>query len=146
MPATLLAQETVAVQAEQARAYHAGRRSVGETYDLETGSWRAPKVEAVDTVAARIEAQEARAKAFRESPRGRFLAAIDAMERDCGLWADAERLRGIYNRELTTLNGPLTAKAVAGALIILDGPDLSRMPFAREARVALQELLLAEVG
>lgn len=131
------ATDIVAAQ-EAARAAYRPRDGVrfsGATYDV-------PTVETVDEVAARLQADTARAQAFRRSPRGRFLTAVEAIRDAGGYASEAYDLEGIYRRSLTTLNGPgLDVAAVGAALVILNpipGAD------AREARAALAELLITE--
>jgi len=54
----------------------------------------APKVETVEAVAARLERQAEERRAFRASPRGRVLTAIEALEADYP--AEANALRTHY--------------------------------------------------
>ena len=98
----------------------------------------APKVETVEEVAARLEGIANRAEAFRKTARGRLITAIDQLFEVYP--AEASRLRGIYDRNLSLLNGPdLDTAAVGSALAVAEG--LSPMN-ARPVREALISLLL----
>jgi hypothetical protein len=102
-------------------------------------------VEGVEEVAERLAEQHRRAEAFRASPRGRFEQAVDALAEVGAYDAEVHRLRGFYDRQLTTLNGPLTAEAlpaVAECIAILNGV------VGRDARAGIDALtdLLREEG
>lgn len=81
-----------------------------------------------------------RAEDFDKSPRKAFLVALKGIEQLPTYEADAERLRGIYCRDLADDRQPLNTKAVGAALTILNtipGKD------ARACIDALSEMLLA---
>jgi hypothetical protein len=100
-----------------------------------------PPIKTVAEVVADIEADTARAKAFRQTPRGRFLTATEAL-RDLGFYDEEYRLYGIYSRSLADVREPLDVAAVGAALAILDGENVSKLSDARDARRALEELLI----
>lgn len=131
----------VADQAERRARWDAGFRNVGEGYDLAEARWVAPKLETAADVEQRIRLRLAEAKAFRKTPRGRFLTCIDQLE-EVGALEEADRLRGFYNRSITTLNGPVPDQAAIGeCLLILNGIGTRT---ARDGIDALGELLVGE--
>lgn len=88
---------------------------------------------------AEIEAAANAADERATSPRGRFMAALKGVEQLPTHEADAERLWGIYCRDLADDRQPLNTKAVGAALTILNtipGKD------ARACIDALSELLI----
>lgn len=105
-----------------------------------------PKVERVEDVAARLEAEDASHRAYRASPGGRFLTALEALESG-GYYSEAYRLRcqraSFYYRGggLPIEGEPLNACAVGACLVIL-----ARIPGrdAADAREALGEMLMGE--
>lgn len=85
-------------------------------------------------IAAEAQAAEARAN----SPRGRFLAALNGVEQLRP--AEGDKIRGIWTRELADERKPLNVAAVGSAIVILTeipGRD------ARAAVDALAEMLMA---
>jgi hypothetical protein len=100
-----------------------------------------PRVENVEAVAERLEAQAAKAAAFRASPRGVFLSAVKSLEKGGGYAGEAGQLLGIYYRDLADDRHDLNTKSVGSALIILEPIETSD---AAKARTALHELLIAE--
>lgn len=102
----------------------------------------APRVETVEAVAERLEGITARAEAFRKTPRGQLLTAIDTLFDVYP--AEASKLRGIYDRNLSLLNGPdLDVPAVGAALAVAEG--LSPLN-ARPVRQALIGMLLEDTA
>lgn len=132
---------------ETAREIVAGQQAAAARQNTGGVSWsamerRAVEVESVEDVAARLQADADRALAFRKTPRGRFLTAVEELEK-VGFWDEAGRLLGIYNRSLTTLNGQdLDVAAVGDALAILNP---MRVSTARAAIGALADLLRADM-
>lgn len=77
------------------------------------------------------------------SPRGRFLAALDGVRKLPTHEADAERLRALYSRDLADDRYPANPKAIGAALTILvaiPGKD------ARACVEALAEMLMARAA
>lgn len=97
-----------------------------------------PTVERVEDVVDRLERVHAAAKAFRDTPRGRFVTAVDSLQESGGFEAEALRLRGFYNRSLADAREPLNVHAVADCLEIL---ATIRHSDAFAATLALAELL-----
>lgn len=102
-------------------------------------------VETVEDCAARLAREAVKHAEFRASPRGRFMTAIGELEALGAYPVETQRLRGYYDRSITTLNGPnLTpggVAAVAECIVILSGI------VGRDARAgvdALCSLLVAE--
>ncbi len=75
---------------------------------------------------------------FDASPRGRFYLATEQL-RELGYHEEACKLYGLYSRSFADARETLDVKAVAAALIVLDGMAGGS---AREATRALHELLL----
>lgn len=98
-----------------------------------------PTVDTVEEVAARLERQARDIEAFRASPRGRFLAVVDELDA-LGCYLDeAYRLRGYYDRSITTLNGPRADEhAIACCIRLL---NTIGTPEARAGISALADLL-----
>ncbi len=78
--------------------------------------------------------------AFRLTPRGRFVAALNEMQA-CGA-SEAEILYGFYSRSIRDDRRPLDTKAVGQCIAIL--APLTAMSAAREATAALGDLLAVE--
>lgn len=81
---------------------------------------------------AEIQAEAARAEAFQNSPRGRFLAALNGVEQLRP--AEGDKIRGIWTRELADERKPLNVAAVGSAIVIL-----TEIP-GRDARAAVDAL------
>lgn len=74
-----------------------------------------------------------------ESPRARFLAALNALEQNPEFAAKADRARAHYWRSMADDRVPLTRETAGAALALLGGMDCDA---AREALDALAEMLL----
>ena len=96
----------------------------------------------IDEVRAEAEAEQARSQAFAQSPRGRFLGAVRALEL-LGYDASAEKARAAYARGFAELDRPACPAEIGAALTAL-----ARVvqPQAREACLALAELLSGSLG
>lgn len=84
----------------------------------------APRVETVEAVAERLRVEAERLAQFRASPRGRFYQVIGEIADAGGYEAEAQRMRGFYDRHISLLNGPLVAEslpAIAECIDILNG-------------------------
>lgn len=88
-------------------------------------------------VRAAAEAALRRAAAFAESPRGRFLLNLRALD-DLGFSAHAERARAAFARGFADPDRPACAAEIGAALAALTRID---RPEARTACLALTELL-----
>lgn len=99
----------------------------------------APVVETVDAVAARLQATTARAIAFRKTPRGRFVTAIDALQSEGDTCEVGLALRGYFNRSLADEREPLNLEAVGRCLQLLAPIDTQD---AQAAELALADLLI----
>jgi hypothetical protein len=89
---------------------------------------------------AEAEVEVARSKAFRASPRGRFIMSVNELL-ELGYSVERNELLSIYSRSLTDLRAPLNHKAVGQALAILAPINHSD---ARAATAALADLLAAD--
>jgi hypothetical protein len=132
------------IQAE-AEAIVADQQAAFDRFVPEGVRWSAmhrdaPVVETVDAVAARLRDRHAKVAAFRASPRGRFLTAVDQLQDDGGHDAQAIALRGLYNRSLSDDREALDVPAVGRCLLILNPIDTQA---AQEASNALADLLIA---
>jgi hypothetical protein len=131
--------------AEQAERIVAGQRAAFAeraargSYLLGASAPAYPKVETVEAVADRICAEANAHARFLATPRGRFVACIDAID-EVGAWEEATRLRTLYHGSITLLNGPDADQAAIGEAILI----LSRVGTrtAREGIEALAELLM----
>lgn len=119
---------------QRAQAAHAARYR-GRDGDVE-GGWR---VETVEACAARLEADTARALAFRRTPLGRFLTAVDELDQGGGYADEALRLRGYYSRSLADDREPVDMGAVAACLRILAGINVRS---ARDGIAALADVMV----
>lgn len=92
-------------------------------------------------LAARRDASMAAVQAQRHSPRGLFRTALHGIAAMPTYEGEADRLRGIFNRELADEREPLNTHAVGACITILN-----KVPgaAARAALDALAELLLAD--
>jgi hypothetical protein len=140
MPATYdvfsQADEIVAAQ----RAARAEAHARGTNLHGWSGSFL-PPVKSVEEVVADIEADTARAKAFRASPRGRFMSAVESL-RALSYYDEAYQLEGEYRRSLADTREPLNTEAVGAALAILQRASIRNLADAHDAREALAELLI----
>jgi hypothetical protein len=130
--------EAVRQTAEQAE----GERSEGVRWSglgAESSS-RPPRT--IDEVRAEAEAEQARARAFAQSPRGRFLGAVRALEQ-LGCAAPAEQARAAYARGFAEPDHPACPAEIGVALTAL---ARLAQPQARAACQALAELLAASLG
>lgn len=90
-------------------------------------------VRSVEDLVREAEAEDARMN----SPRGRFVTALDAIEQAKPI--EGDKLRGIYNRDLADERKPLNVRAVGTAMTILNAiPGQA----ARDCLDALAELLM----
>lgn len=118
------------------RAHHAREveRSRGLSDYIERPVYRSEP----EIMLAAMEALD-RARAFRASPRGRYVAALAGLA-ELGYAAEAERARQAYHRGFADETRPPNVREIGCALAILNpiaGQD------ARDARDALAELLLS---
>jgi hypothetical protein len=95
-----------------------------------------------DEIRADAEAALARATAFAESPRGRFLLAVRALEQ-LGYAAQAEAARAAFARGFADPDRPACPAAIGAALTTL---ARIAQPDARQACLALAELLSGSLG
>lgn len=121
-------------QAEAARGSGVSWSGLGERPS------RAPRTP--DEVRADAEAALARAAAFAESPRGRFLLAVRALEQ-LGYAAQAEKARAAFARGFADPDRPACPAAIGAALTALARID---QPDARKACLALADLLSGSLG
>jgi hypothetical protein len=116
-------------------------RSAGVSWSgLGPGSAPAPRKSA--EIHAEAEDALARAIAFTESPRGRFLLAVQALEK-LGYAAPAEKAHSAFARGLADPGRPACPAEIGAALAILARLD---EPDARAACLALAELLCGSLG
>lgn len=108
-------------------------------YDMATGGDVVdyPKLQTVDEVSAELRSLIAKSDAFEASPRGRFLSVIREL---IGLGEpQGVRLRGYYDRSITTLNGETAdVAAITACIRILNEIGTS---VARDGVAALVDLL-----
>jgi hypothetical protein len=104
-----------------------------------------PRVETVEAVAERLERREADRAAFRASPRGRFLTAVEALEEDHP--AEASALQTHYAHFYYSGFGEpgerVQVAAVGRALLVLAPMDCM---LAQDAEMALGDLLIADAA
>lgn len=138
----IVAGQQAAREREESLIRNGRGADVPQRYDMAAGTDRyvLTEVEDVETVRQRLERLDREQRAYRASPRGRFLRAVEALAEDHP--AEAYQLRGIYDRSLSELNGPgLDTAAVGQCLRILNPMDDQ---LAQEASDALADLLIAE--
>jgi hypothetical protein len=104
------------------------------------GPCPAPCARTLDEICRDAEAARARARAFAASPRGRFLSALDGLER-AGLAAETAAARAAYARGFADPDRTPCPVELGRALTALAG-----QPDARGACLALAELLSAALG
>jgi hypothetical protein len=102
-----------------------------------------PTVETVEEVEARLQAISARALAFRRTPLGRFLTAVDELQAAGGYEDEALRLRGYYSRSMADGREPVDIHAVAACVRILAGINTS---VARAGLEALADVMVERVA
>lgn len=127
MPAITQAQEIVASQQAAQAAFLQRYRGISGATD-----YGCPEVETVDAVTARLEADTARALAFRKTALGRFLTAVDELQEGGGYADEALRLRGYYGRGLDL-------HAIAACIRILAGVNVKS---ARDGIAALADVMV----
>jgi hypothetical protein len=94
-----------------------------------------------EEIRAAAEAALGRARDFAASPRGRFLAALQSLER-AGHPGECETARAAFARGFADPDRPARAAEIGAALAVLT--RLER-PAARSACLALTELLSSEL-
>lgn len=127
--------EAIVADQQAARDAWVPTRKTGVCWSGLTTPEDPPKVETVEAVMKRL----ADIAAFKVSPRGRFLACLSELD-DVGAYLEeVYRLRGYYNRSITTLNGPHADEhAIACCIRLLNSIGT---PAAREGIAALADLL-----
>lgn len=132
-----VAREIVAHQ-EARRAAHPNR---GVCWSAMTSP--APEVETVEAVAARLERQAEERRAFRASPRGRVLTAIEALEADYPAEANALRTHyaHFYYSGFGRPGERVQTDAIGRALRVLAPMDCAE---AQAVEEAIAELLIAD--
>lgn len=134
--APYLAQEQRREAARQADDDAEARRYAGVAWSgLGTQPTRAPRTP--QEIRAAAESALARAAAFAESPRGRFLLNLRILDQ-LGYAAHAERARAAFARGFADPERPACPSEIGAALAVLARLD---PPEAREACLALAELL-----
>jgi hypothetical protein len=132
--------ELAAEQARLAQERAAQARSRGVSWSGLSHAPAAP-VRSPERIRADAEAACARAAAFAQSPRGRFLAAVAALEA-LGLRAEPEAARAAYARGFADPDRPACPTEIGRALTALG--RLGHAP-AGQACAALAELLAEAV-
>lgn len=102
--------------------------------------WDRPKVETLEVVAERLRERAERAEAFKKSPIGRFYQEVHELQ-ELGYFDEADRLEGLYRRDLADERQPLNTRAVGAAIAILTGLPKE---ISEKALKALSELLMKE--
>lgn len=131
--APYLARERRKEDAKRAHHQREVERSRGLSDYIERPDYRSEPQIMVDAMAALD-----RDRAFKASPRGRYLAALAGLDQ-LGYAAEAERARQAYRRGFEDDRYPVNPREIGCALTILNpiaGQD------ARDARDALAELLM----
>ena len=114
------------------------REAIRPTGVCWSGFQTEPHIDDVDALAERLARKHAENEAWRRSPRGLFVAALNELAA-VGYAVEVDSLRGIFNRSLADERQPLDVAAVGSALTILEKVQTSD---GRAAREALYELLL----
>jgi len=104
------------------------------------GPHPAPCARTLEEIRRDAQAAQVRAQAFAASPRGRFLSALEGLERT-GCAAPAAQARAAYARGFADPLRPPCPAELGRALTALAG-----QPGAREACLALAELLSSALG
>lgn len=105
----------------------------------EPSSWSEP----TDAeIRARAAAEQARAAAWAQSPRGRFLEALRGLEDGGGYAAEVDKVRSAYSRGFASPDRPASPKEVGVALAIIAPIN------THDARMAIEAigLILGERG
>jgi hypothetical protein len=126
----------------EAEALAAAHRASGVSWSGLAGAAPSHAPRSSAEIRADAEAALARAMAFAESPRGRFLLSVRALEQ-LGYAAQAEKARAAFARGFADPDRPASAAEIGCALNVLARID---QPDARHACLALADLLGASLG